>query len=360
MRRRLIWTWKGAPVTGVLHVSTPVRQVLSFMTQYILNWPPNRGMMGSAGVGPVLPTRSSLPLCFAASAVPILFPKHTTPRSLRWRDGGKDDDRGHYRCRRRLRAGWDWHLLGVAGTLPRHGRGLSGGWSRSTVPGEQRLLCFAFQAVLNIRLMPKRSTEETLRSLYVINKQARKYAEKAHEHYQNERHAAAARNSARKEALYDLKGRVLSEIAGEASRVERHQIDGKVYLCLYIREFSFHAHLDEVSVDADQIEGETETLDNFEKTAQKQMDRTLKDSLLHLQEKFGISANDLLPKKNASYAHRESYNGWKYLKQGLMDKPVWKQRREEVWRQAHEAREEEQESRPPDIEPHPPDIPPRT
>ena len=53
--------------------------------------------------------------------------------------------------------------------------------------------------------MPKRPIEETLRSLYIINKQARRYARKAHEQYKEERHAASGRNSARKEALYDLK-----------------------------------------------------------------------------------------------------------------------------------------------------------
>jgi hypothetical protein len=199
--------------------------------------------------------------------------------------------------------------------------------------------------------MPERPTEETLRSLYIINKQARRYARKAHEHYKEDRHAASGRNSARKEAIYDLKGRVLSEISGEASRVERHEIDGRDYLCLYIGGFSFHARPDEVSVDSDQIEGETETLENFEKTAEKEIDRTLKDSLLHLQEEFGISANDLLPERHASYAHRKSHNGWEYLEKGLMDKPVWEQKQEELWRKAREVSEEDQQSRPRDIPP---------
>lgn len=192
--------------------------------------------------------------------------------------------------------------------------------------------------------------QETVESLYVINKHAGQYARRAHRHYQEERHAAATRNSARKEALYDLKGRVLSEISEEAHRVERHEIDGEEYLCLYIGGFSFHARPDEVAVEAEEIDGETEALTDFEKTTEKEIDRTLKASLLHLQDEFGISANDLLPKREASYAHRRSFNGWDYLEEGLMDKPIWKRKREEKMQKVRQAMKERenQESHPRD------------
>lgn len=180
--------------------------------------------------------------------------------------------------------------------------------------------------------------QEILESLYVINKHARKYAQKAHEHYLADRHAPAARNSARKEALYDLKGRVLSGLTGHAERIERHRIDGKEYLCLYINGFAFHALPDEIDLGSAQVDEAVEELSGFEKTAEKEgTSRTLKVSLLYLQEEFGISANDLLPKREASYAHRTSFNGWKYLEEGLMDEPIWKQSRAEAMDKMMEA-----------------------
>lgn len=189
--------------------------------------------------------------------------------------------------------------------------------------------------------------EETLESLYVINKHAGKYARKAREHYENDKHAAARRNSARKEALYDLKGRVLSTLAAEdqvIESIERHEIEGRLYLCLFIQGYAFHALPDEIDVDSERIAGPTKELSDFEKTEEKNAsDRTLKASLLHLQETFGISANDLLPKETVKYAYRRSFNGWSYLERGLMETPVWKQKRLKALEAMHEARESESE-----------------
>lgn len=182
--------------------------------------------------------------------------------------------------------------------------------------------------------------QETLESIYVVNKHARKYARKAHEHYESDRHAPATRNSARKEALYALKGRVLSEISSKSERIERHEIDEREYLCLYIEGFSFHALPDEIEVDSAEVGEEVEKLEDFQKGEQKKgTSRSLKASLLHLQKEFGVSANDLLPKRSASYAHRESFNGWDYLKEGLMDPPVWKQKIERARQRAREMKE---------------------
>lgn len=153
-------------------------------------------------------------------------------------------------------------------------------------------------------------TEETLESLFKINKHARKYAGKAENHYHRSNHYSARRNSSKKEALYDLKGKVLSEIAENADEVELHRIDGKTYFCLYFEEWSFHTHLDELDKQPGDVEGETEKLDDFSKDSDVGgLSRSLKASLIHLHDQFGFNANELLPEKHVG----DYFIGWKYL-----------------------------------------------
>jgi hypothetical protein len=92
--------------------------------------------------------------------------------------------------------------------------------------------------------------------------------------------------------------------------------------------------------------GETEVLGDFEKTAEEEStSRTLKTSLLHLQEEFGLSANDLLPEREASYKHWQYFNGWDYLEEYLMGTPVWKQKIKEAHRKWREFKKKQQQKR---------------
>jgi len=153
-------------------------------------------------------------------------------------------------------------------------------------------------------------TEETLKSLFKINKHARKYADKAHRHYQRGKHYSAKRNSAKKEALYGAKAEVLSDLKGEADRVERHRIDGQLYNCLYFGEWSFHCKPDEISLRSDRFDEEPETLTDFEKDADTgSVTRSLKSSLVHLNDTFGADANEHLPRKRVG----DYFIGWKHL-----------------------------------------------
>jgi len=153
--------------------------------------------------------------------------------------------------------------------------------------------------------------EETLKSLFKINKHARKYADKAHQHYRRRKHHSAKHNSYRKKALYRLKGKVLSMIAREADTIEGHKINGEKYTCLYFGDWSFHCKPQELNLSAADYDiEEYEQLNDFEKDADTgDMTRSLKDSLLHLQEEFGLSANDFLPRKKVG----RYFCGWSYL-----------------------------------------------
>lgn len=152
---------------------------------------------------------------------------------------------------------------------------------------------------------------ETLASLFKINKHARKYADKAQHHYNRRKHSSAKRNSSKKKALYAVKGKVLSKITGEADRIEQHIIDGKRYACFYFGEYSFHGELSELDLSSEDYDtDEAETLDDFEKDADTgDFSRSLKASLIHLNETFGVNANSYLdPEMVDGY-----FIGWSYL-----------------------------------------------
>lgn len=154
-------------------------------------------------------------------------------------------------------------------------------------------------------------SEETLTSLFKINKHARKYADRAQHHYRRRKYNSAKRNSSKKKALYAVKGAVLSKIVAEADRIEQHIIDEKRYTCLYFEEYSFHCKPSDLDLSAEDYDtDEAETLDDFEKDADTgDLSRSLKASLIHLNETFGVNANSYLdPEMVGGY-----FVGWSYL-----------------------------------------------
>lgn len=152
---------------------------------------------------------------------------------------------------------------------------------------------------------------ETLRSLYIINKHAKKYAELGTENYRKGKKTTAKANSNKKEALYKLKEKVLTQLEDQAERIELHEIEDKEFYCFYFEQFSFHTPKENVEIDS-QVTEERE-LDGFEKNSEKEIQRSLKESLKHLQKEFDLNANSYLPKKKLDYGKRRYFIGWKYL-----------------------------------------------
>jgi hypothetical protein len=154
-------------------------------------------------------------------------------------------------------------------------------------------------------------SEETLVSLFKINKHARKYADKAQHHYHRQKHNSAGRNSSRKKALYTVKSAVLSKIADEADQIEQHIIDGKKYACLYFGEHSFHGKESELNLSSEDYDtDDPKALDDFKKDSDTgDISRSLKASLIHINETFGVNANSHLdPDTIGGY-----FVGWSYL-----------------------------------------------
>ena len=168
--------------------------------------------------------------------------------------------------------------------------------------------------------------EQTLESLYNINKHAKRYAGLADKNYHRGKKGTAKANSLKKKALYAVKSRAINRFllggGGMLVDVERHQINGDSFLCLdFIDEgerWSFHQPEVEVIKGRipsriEIIERDPEEFEHFESDEEKERsDKSLKDSLLHL-ETCGWNANDYLEQTHVQYGSRSYFVGWKYL-----------------------------------------------
>lgn len=157
---------------------------------------------------------------------------------------------------------------------------------------------------------------ETLESLYIINKHAKKYAELGTENYEAGKKTTAKANSVKKGALYSVKEQVIAALLGATDKVERHVIDGRSFYCVYFGDWSFHIPEENLSINESRITAE-KTLDDFESGKEKERsDRSLKESLLHLESVFGVNANEYLEEPYLWYGSNRHFVGWSYLGDG--------------------------------------------
>jgi hypothetical protein len=157
-----------------------------------------------------------------------------------------------------------------------------------------------------------------LESLYNINKHAKKYARLGCENYQKGKKATAKMNSVKKNALYELKHQVLKRLAEgkEHDRIQKHQIDDNVFVCLYLtaggQDWSFHTPQHQWTGPCP--EGDIRVLDDFEANETKsRSDMPLKEALLTIESKTGLSANQYLEEEYIDYGRNSHFSGWSYL-----------------------------------------------
>jgi len=162
------------------------------------------------------------------------------------------------------------------------------------------------------------TNKTTLESLYVVNKQAKKYRDKAATSYEEGRKATARKNSCRKEAMYAVKEEVLRCIHDQAFEIRVHEINGDDFYCLYFedeegRRWSFHTPTPTLKINETRVEGQAD-LGNFEGDSEKEAsNRSLKKSLLYFKSEFGLNANNHLEDKYVDYGRDSYFIGWKYL-----------------------------------------------
>ena len=157
---------------------------------------------------------------------------------------------------------------------------------------------------------PLEPTEDLLESLYVVNKVAKQFADRATAAYERGDLTESNVKSARKDALYRTKTAVLSRIvAHDPSRVsgEYHAINGDVWLFLSIDGWHFHQPAYAIGSDlTDAIEianGRSEPLDAPYKrdSSVERSERTLTQSLSRLAD-VGVNANDYLARPTVTSA----------------------------------------------------------
>lgn len=95
--------------------------------------------------------------------------------------------------------------------------------------------------------------------------------------------------------------------------IEIHEINDSNIYCFYINDYSFHIPVTDFNKNLN-IDVEPEILTDFVSNGNIELTtRSLKDSLIHLQNKYGVNANDKMEVKKLRYPSGTYFIGWKYL-----------------------------------------------
>jgi len=158
-------------------------------------------------------------------------------------------------------------------------------------------------------------TFEQLKALYHLNTFAKKYAESADKSYNNEMKRRARIHSQRKKALYSLKRSILGKFvqSGCVDDIRTHEIDGRLYYCLYVGEFSFHSPVsewDDPPLDAPESAVE---LESFDAEPSERADDLSERDALHLLSERVESPNHHIESPFADDNFGATFVGWSYL-----------------------------------------------
>ncbi|MFC4248163.1 hypothetical protein ACFOZ7_14680 [Natribaculum luteum] len=157
---------------------------------------------------------------------------------------------------------------------------------------------------------------EQLKALYQLNVEAKRYAESAEDAYTAGFKANARLYSLRKKALYGLKRAILEELVdgGCVDTIRYHNIDGKLYYCLYVGEFSFHTPTDEWDTPPrDAPPSPSKSLDSFDADPDNRTDHLSEaEALKRLTEQFE-TPNNYLPTPFVDRGYGSEFAGWSQL-----------------------------------------------
>lgn len=139
--------------------------------------------------------------------------------------------------------------------------------------------------------------EKVLESLYVVNKKAKYYSEESRISYQMGQGGFAKLYSLKKDALYDIKYKVLNEIICESKDIRIDLINGCRHYAVFFDGMSFHIPYDKADLDC-YIEDE-DTFCEIEYEADSEIKEEVTDldlpiSLAILENEFGFEANNFL------------------------------------------------------------------
>lgn len=160
--------------------------------------------------------------------------------------------------------------------------------------------------------------DDLMKSVYKLNKQARKYADLAEYNYKIGKKATAKANSVRKKALYDLKTDILSLLyrSDVVDSIRCHKINNRLYWLFEMESWSFHVPVDHLDIDTTDVANPNDPVElvDFHKSQKaNRTSRSLKESLLFIQNKLDLSANDYLSQSHLKYGCDSYFAGWSYL-----------------------------------------------
>jgi len=170
--------------------------------------------------------------------------------------------------------------------------------------------------------MSKNIDSVLLESLYVVNKHAKKFSNRATQSYRRGRKAKAKELSNKKKALYRLKEKVLEHIQHEAEQVSIHEIDNTDFYCFYFvdennTEWSFHCPKHPFVLDGT-ISVSNEDVGEFNKSSDvERSNKNLKTALLFFKQEHQFNANRFVPNEYRPPMFRTNYQSidsrWNYL-----------------------------------------------
>jgi len=134
-----------------------------------------------------------------------------------------------------------------------------------------------------------------LPALYVINKHAKKFSDKARRAYKSQSHTDADLNSEKKSALYETKHDVLLHIHPQADDIKKHHIDGTKYYYIIFNmennEWKFHIPTNKISINNSRV-STTEKINSFTKDSTVELtDMTLQTALKTINTELKINPN---------------------------------------------------------------------
>lgn len=123
---------------------------------------------------------------------------------------------------------------------------------------------------------------EHLKALYHLNILAKEYARSAEESYNRGLKEGARVDSQRKKALYGLKQSILADFVGRGcvDEIRTHEIDGRVYYCFYVGNFSFHSPVSEWDEPLEEAPGSAVQLESFDADPSDRSERVAEREVL--------------------------------------------------------------------------------
>jgi len=156
---------------------------------------------------------------------------------------------------------------------------------------------------------------ENLKALYDLNTVAKEYARSAEKAYNTGLKRKARIHSQRKKALYSLKRVILGEFIENdcVDDIRTHKIDGLMYYCIYVGEFSFHTPTSEWDDPLrDAPESATE-LDSFDADQSNRPDDMREREALHRLTEMFESPNYHVESPFTDDNYGATFVGWSYL-----------------------------------------------